>query len=226
MCSGKLFYHETIYNSAGADLARRVQKYSAMKRGEGGDTEALYVTDEGSSLCPWECTGSGPYTLPPCRRVTHMTTSVCLSVHPPFCQILPFPPAPLNTCSPMKPLPSRALQVAERPWMGSARCRDGISQGLRHHRAGGRPRSLVLQIPSRLWIASQHWSHWKTMERGEGLVPFLPCWLRSLHKQVIFVPTHPTDSSGLNVQAVPSPSCIIKNTTGPMCQISLLTMAG
>lgn len=64
------------------------------------------------------------------------------------------------------------------------------------------------------------------MELGEGLVPFLPCQPHSLHKQVIFVPTHPTDSSGLNAQAVPSPSCVTNNNMGPVCPISLLTMAG
>lgn len=65
-------------------------------------------------------------TLPPCRRVTHVMTAVRPSVHPPFCQIPPFPPEPPNTCSPMKPLSRHALRVAGRPWMGSARCRAGI----------------------------------------------------------------------------------------------------
>lgn len=155
-----------------------------------------------------------------------MTTSVCPSVRPPFGQLLPFPPASLTTRSPVKPLPGRASLVAERPWVGSARSRAGIPQQPRCHRAGGRPRSLLLPAPSRLWTVGQHLSRWKTMEWGEGLVPFLPYQLRSLPKQVIFVPTHPTDSSGLNAQAVPSPSCTINNNTGPACQISLVTMAG
>lgn len=210
MCSEKLFYHDTIFNRAGADLARCVQKCSTTKCGEGGDTEALRVTDQGSNLCPQECAGLGPYALPPCRRVTRMTTSVCPSVRPaPILPILPFPPAPLNTRSQpcpagcraptgqLSPLQSRETKVLPPP----------------PHPLGAVDRTSALE-PLEM------------MERGEGLAPFLPSQLRSLHKQVILLPTQPTDSSGPSAQAVPSPLHIINNGTGPACQNNPLTMAG
>lgn len=154
-------------------------------------------------------------TLPPCRRVTHVMTAVCPSAHPPFSQIPPFPPAPLNTCSPMKPLSSHALRVAERLRMGSARCRAGI-QGAETPPC--RSETKVPPPPHPLG-AGDCKSVSEPLENdraGRGLVPFLPYQLRSLCKQVIFAPTHPTDSSGLDAQAVPSPSCINNNNTGPV----------
>lgn len=56
MCSGKLFYHETVYSHTGTDLAGGAQKYSSVyDSGEGADTEVLHLTD----LCLWERAGWG-----------------------------------------------------------------------------------------------------------------------------------------------------------------------
>lgn len=219
MCSGKLFYHETVYSCAGADLARHVQKYPAAKGGEGGHGSAAGSRPR-HSPCPRERAAPRPHARPPRRRVIHVTTSVCLSVRPPVCQILPLPPAPLSPRSPVKPLPSCALGVAEHPWRGSA------PAGPRCHPVPEKDRGPSSESVRSCGLQVGVGAVGKQWRGGEGFGLCLPRQLRSLRQQVIFVPTHPTDSSGLNAQAVPSPSSIDTTTTGPPVPNQPLPTAG
>lgn len=151
-------------------------------------------------------------TRTPASPQGHSCDDTCLSVCPPVCQSLPLPPAPLNPLSPVKPLPGCALGVAEHPWRGSApadpRCHRVPEKDRGPSSSSSSPaRGCGLQVG--VGAVGKQWCG------GEGFGLCLPRQLRSLHKQVISVPTLPTGSSGLNAQAVPSPSSIDTTTTDP-----------
>lgn len=87
MHSGKLFCHETVYNSASAELARHVQKYLAasVKKGRQGNP-AFNRPSQQPLPTGSRWLGAIPTLLH--RRVTGMMTAVC----PPT--ILPDPAFP------------------------------------------------------------------------------------------------------------------------------------